>query len=183
MRKKIPIIKFQRKRKGKTNYKKRLALLESRKTRMVVRKSLKNIVAQLVQYSPEGDKVMVTAHSRELIKLGWKFQRSSTPAAYLTGLLLAKKAKEHKVSDAIVDLGLQNAKSSVVYAAVKGAIDGGLKIPVGKEVIPSDERIEGKHIAYKDAPKTQFTAYAKANLDPASIPQTFQDVKAKLQEA
>ena len=44
-------IKFRRKREGKTDYRKRLKLLLGGKPRLVVRKSLKNITAQIAVYS------------------------------------------------------------------------------------------------------------------------------------
>jgi len=46
-----------------------------------------------------------------------------------------------------LDLGLQKSvKGSSIYAVVKGVIDAGMKINVSKEVLPSEERISGKHI-------------------------------------
>ena len=57
---------YKRKKNGKTDYKKRLKLLKSRKPRLVIRKSLTQITAQVIQYQDEGDKVLVSAHSSEL---------------------------------------------------------------------------------------------------------------------
>ena len=51
-------VKPRRRREGKTDYRKRLRLLRSRKIRMVVRKSLKNTQVQLVEYK-EGDLIQV----------------------------------------------------------------------------------------------------------------------------
>ena len=73
MKDKRRVIPFRRKREGKTNYKKRIAFLTSEKPRLVIRKSLKNITAQIVIYEPKGDKVIASACSAELTKLGWKF--------------------------------------------------------------------------------------------------------------
>ena len=64
---------FRRRREGKTNYKKRLKLLLSKKPRLVVRKSLKYIRAQIVEFDKKGDKTLASAFSRELKKLGWKY--------------------------------------------------------------------------------------------------------------
>ena len=55
---------YKRKREGKTNYKKRLKLLQSRTTRLVIRKSNKHIIAQLTNYYPDGDKVVVGVNSK-----------------------------------------------------------------------------------------------------------------------
>jgi len=38
------------------------------------------------------------------------------------------------------------AKGATVFAALKGMVDAGMKIPHGKDVLPSKERLAGKHI-------------------------------------
>jgi len=65
--------KPRRRREGKTDYRKRLRLLKSRKTRIVVRNSLKNICVQFVGYDEVGDKILASAISKELIKKAEKF--------------------------------------------------------------------------------------------------------------
>ena len=97
---------------------------------------------------------MVAASSKELKKLGWNFACDNLPAAYLTGLLIAKKAKG-KVKEAILDTGLyRSIKGNRIYAVVKGAIDGGLKVPVDEQMFPNEDRIRGKHIQkFKDLPE------------------------------
>lgn len=144
---------FKRRREGKTNYKRRLKLLSSKKPRLVVRKSLKYIRAQIVEFDKKGDKTIVSAFSKELEKLGWKYSFKNLPASYLTGLLIGKRAIEKGLKEAILDIGLYpSTKESRIYACVKGALDAGLKIPVSEEVLPSEERIRGEHIG-KDLPK------------------------------
>lgn len=142
--------------------------------RMVVRRTNKNIVIQLVEYSDQGDHVIITANSSELKKQGWKHATGNLPAAYLTGVLAAKKAMAKKMTKAIVDLGLQPPRAgSRMYAAVKGAVDAGLDIPCGKEAFPTDERITGKHIA----------TYAKDGnfkTSPSDIEKSFDELKKKL---
>ncbi len=140
-------VRFRRRRDGSTNYQKRLALLKSRKPRLVIRKTNKYIICQVLLYDPKGDKVVASANSKELVKLGWKGATANLPAAYLTGLLIAKKAKKAKVSEAIADLGLYNStKGSKIYATLKGVIDGGLNVPAGEENFPTEDRIAGKHL-------------------------------------
>ena len=52
-----------------------------------------------------------------------------------------------KIKEAILDIGLRSPiKGSIDYAALKGAVDGGLAIPHSKEVLPSEKRIKGEHI-------------------------------------
>ena len=141
------LMQFRRRREKKTDYKKRLALLKSEKTRLIIRKSLSNITVQFVEFKPEGDKTIACAFSTELKKLGMK-QTGNTPAAYLTGLLAGKKAKEKKIGEAILDLGLQTStKGSRIYAALKGVLDSGINVPHSEEILPSEDRICGKHIS------------------------------------
>lgn len=157
---------FKRRRLGKTDYNKRLKLLLSKKPRLVVRKSLKYIRAQIVEFDMTGDKTIAAASSEELKKLGWKFSGDSLPAAYLTGLLIGKKAVKKGVKEAILDSGLYSSTSgNRIYAVVKGAIDAGLKIPVSEEILPKEERIKGLHISnylekFKDLPE-QFEKIKK----------------------
>jgi large subunit ribosomal protein L18 len=142
------VVPHRRRREGKTNYRKRLKLLLSKKPRLVVRKSLKHIRAQIVEYSPEGDKTIVSATSEELKKFGWKFPTGNVPAAYLVGLLIGKRSKNKKIREAILDIGLQKStKGSRLYAVVKGALDAGLEVPCDKEILPKEERLKGLHIA------------------------------------
>lgn len=155
-------VPYRRKREGKTNYKKRLEYLKSKRVRLVIRRTNKHVVMQLVSYDPDGDHVLVGVTSRQLEKHGWKHSGKNISACYLTGLLLAQKAKEKKVTEAIVDLGLQTPiKGSRLYAALKGSIDGGLDIPAKEDVFPSEERINGAHLTDKEAAKDFATVKAK----------------------
>jgi len=141
-------VKPRRRREGKTDYRKRLSLLRSGKIRMVVRKSLKNTQIQFVEYKEEGDNVLVSANSKELIdKFKWKFSTSTTPAAYLTGLLAGSKAKEKGINECVLDIGRYPASTGCkVFAALKGIIDAGIVCPYSKEKLPSEDRIMGKHL-------------------------------------
>ncbi|MCF7871827.1 50S ribosomal protein L18 [Candidatus Woesearchaeota archaeon] len=141
-------VQYRRKRNGKTNYKRRLELLKGRQKRLIVRRTNTQIIMQIATYNPDGDKILLTTGSADLKKTGWKHDTKTLPAAYLTGLILAKEAQKHQITEAILDLGLQTPKKgNRIYSALKGAIDGGLKIPASKEIFPSEDRITGKHIA------------------------------------
>ena len=130
---------------GKTDYKKRLELLKSRKPRLVIRKSLMNIQLQLVYYSKEGDKILVSAHSSQLKKFGWNHHTGNSSAAYLTGLILGLKAKSKNIKEAILDLGLnKSVKGYVLYAALKGATEAGLSVPHSENILPNGKKIESK---------------------------------------
>jgi len=141
------IIKFKRRMERKTNYRKRLALIKSGKARLVIRKSLSNISVQLINFNPNGDQTVASAVSTELKKFGWT-KTGNIPAAYLTGLLAGKKAKEKNVKEAVLDLGIQTStKGSRIYAALKGVLDAGVNVPHSKDILPSEDRINGKHIS------------------------------------
>jgi large subunit ribosomal protein L18 len=141
-------MRFRRRRKQKTDYKRRLTLLKSGMPRLVVRKSLKYIRAQIIEYDEYGDKTIVTATSTTLPGMGWQFACDNTSAAYLTGLLIGRDAKKKKMGKAVLDVGLQSpTKGSRIYAVVKGATDAGLDVPCDPKMLPNEERISGKHIA------------------------------------
>lgn len=145
----------KRKLKGKTDYRKRLMLLKSRKTRLVIRRANKNILLQIVNYEDNGDKVTYSAKSNELKKFGWNGSVRNIPCAYLTGILLAKKVKE-KNKELVADIGMQtNHKGSVIYAALKGAIDGGLNVAHAKDIFPDEKRLMGEHIINNN--KTKYS--------------------------
>lgn len=147
-RKSVKTIEYRRKRELKTDYLARRKLLLSGKLRLVVRKSLKNIWMQIVETHPKGDKILVSAHSRELIKLGWKGSRDNLPACYYVGLLIAQKAKHKNIQEVVPDLGFNRIiYGSKLFAALNGAIDGSLKFTIEAEkVFPNKERLFGKHI-------------------------------------
>lgn len=182
-------VPFRRKMEGKTHYKKRLKILSSDKHRFVVRASLKNVYASIIKYDTGGDKVVFTVTSKVLNKLGWKGDNGNLPGAYLTGLLAGKKAIEKGIKDAILDLGFnKSVKGSRLYAALAGAIDAGLKIPFGPEILPSKERIAGDHIVKyaqmlkgdKSRYDAQFSNYAKRGLDPEEITKHFNEIRGKI---
>lgn len=182
-------VPFRRKRRGETNYKKRLKLLLSNKLRLVVRKSLNNIQAQIIEYSPGGDKVILTAHSRELEKFNWKINKGNMPAAYLVGLLIAKKAKKKGINELILDLGLnKSVKGSRIYALLNGVVDGSVKISHSESILPSKERLSGEHIVKyasllkKDEKEYEkrFSGYIKNKIEPVSVNKYFEEVKKKI---
>ncbi len=166
-------LKYRRKREVKTDYRKRLSLIQSGHVRLVVRRMLNNITVQLVQYTPTGDKTLVTVHSRRLLKFGWQSHRGNTPSAYLTGFLAGLEGKKQGIKNAVLDLGLVEAvKGSVIFAAVKGVVDAGIAVPHSPDILPSDDRIQGITIA----------SYAKKSLKAANLPQHFTETKQKIQQ-
>lgn len=142
------ITAYKRRREGKTNYAKRLAMLKSRKNRVVARLSNMFINVQYVEHNNKGDNIKLGILSKELKGLGWKKGFRNISACYLTGYFFAKEAIKLKLpKEVILDLGLQNSfPGGRIYACVKGMKDAGLDIAVSEEVFPSEDRIKGKHV-------------------------------------
>jgi len=140
-------VPFRRRREGRTDYRRRAALLRSGLPRAVVRRSNRNITIQLVEYTDTGDRILASAVSTELTKLGWKPQGRNTSGAYLTGLLAGKRALEKGIDEAVLDIGLREpTKGNVLFAALKGMVDAGVSIPHSDKMLPSEDRISGKHM-------------------------------------
>lgn len=141
-------VPFRRRKEGRTDYYARLKLLLSDTPRMVVRKTNRQIIIQLVVPEVEGDRTLVSAYSKELVGLGYLGSTSSTPAAYLTGVLFGKRALAAGYDEAVLDIGLARAqKGARVFAALKGAVEAGLEVPHGETILPDDERTSGAVIA------------------------------------
>jgi len=128
----------------------------SPKYRLVVRYSNRDIVCQIIFARIKGDFVMAAAYSHELKSYGMPVSLTSYAAAYATGLLLARrllttlkldkytgvtevKGEDYLVEplsdgpkpfQALLDVGLRRTTTgSKVFAAMKGACDGGLYVP------------------------------------------------------
>lgn len=140
-------VAFRRRRESRTDYYSRRRLLASHETRAVVRRSNKNITVQLVNFAMEGDKVVASADTKEFAKMGWEHSCSSTPAAYLVGYAAGLRAKEAGIEYAVLDIGMMNPQhGGVLFAVAKGMIDAGVEVPCDEEVLPVEDRINGKHI-------------------------------------
>lgn len=176
----------RRRREQRTDYKQRLALLRSRKPRMVVRKTARAVHVQFVDYQEQGDHTVVEISSRHLRVLGWHGHLANLPAAYLTGFLAGMRAKAKGVRHAVLDLGLQTSvKGSAIYACALGARDAGIAIPIGADVVPSPERITGAHIAaYAQAGEGksahQFKAYIKEGFRTDTMVAHFDEIKERI---
>ncbi len=157
--------------------------------RFVIRPTNKHLGAQIVQAKPEGDFVLASAHSSELKEFGWKAPCGNMPAAYLTGMLAGRRAKDKGVSEAILDIGLHaRGPGSRIFAAAKGALDAGLTIPHEETVLPKLERIQGKHVgsysktlaSEPEVHRKRFASYLKHKLKPEDLPNHFSEVEAKI---
>ncbi len=178
---------LKRIRDNKTNYRKRAAILIGRHSFVTVKVSDQNVAAQVLKPTPTGDVVVASAHSRELEKQGWKGALNNLPACYLTGMLVAKKALDKGVKNAVLYIGKDHFTSRVA-ACMKGIVDGGVSMPVSEESLPEEERIRGEHIAeYAETLKenqeeynSRFSAILKKGLNPEDYPSHFDEIKSKI---
>jgi len=136
------------------------------KYRLVVRFSNRYVTVQIVHAKIVGDFVLTHASSKELPRYGIKYGLSNWAAAYATGLLAARRALtklnladkyegvtepdgtlvetealegegEPRPFKAYLDVGLKRTSTgSRVFAALKGASDGGIFIPHSEKRFP-----------------------------------------------
>ena len=138
----------RRRREGLTDYRMRPKLAKSGLPRLVIRKTNRYIIVQVIKCKEGGDETILTVTSKKLLEYGWKGGLKNLPASYLTGLLAGIQAKKKGLKRAIVDIGLHKpVKGSRVFAAVKGFIDAGVDVPAGEEIFPDEDRIKGAHIS------------------------------------
>jgi len=183
-------VPFRRRRKGKTDYQSRRALVLSRAHRLVVRGTLKHMIAQIIEAKTTGDHVVVSAHSHELKKTyGWQEGCGNVPAAYLTGLLCGYRAIAHGVKEAVLDVGLQSpSRGARVFATLKGVLDGGVTVPHGEDVLPDEARIKGQHVteyanrlsSNPEAYQKRFSGYLSQGLRPEQFSEHFSLVREKI---
>ena len=178
---------FRRIRERKTNYRKREKLLIGKKDFVTVNVSDQNVSAQLIRPDLLGDKVMASVHSNELLSYGWKGSRKNIPSCYLVGLLLGKKCIQKKITSAILYIGKRHFTTKIA-ACLKGMSEAGLEMPISKEVLPSEERIQGNHIAEyakkiksnDDLYKSRFSSNLGSGLEPEKYPNHFSEVKDRI---
>jgi len=203
----------------------------SPKFRLIVRFTNKDIIAQIASAKIEGDKILAAAYGHELVRFGFPVPNvTNYAAAYATGLLLARRVltklnladkyegnstidgtdyNVEAIDDgphpfrAFLDVGLRRTTTgSKLFAALKGATDGGLEVPHSeRRLVGYDDEakkgdaevlrkyIFGGHVAdymkmlAEDDPekhKKQFGAYVKANLTAADLQATWTKVHAAI---
>ncbi|KAJ6253254.1 ribosomal protein L5-RELATED [Anaeramoeba flamelloides] len=186
------------------------------KYRFVVRITNHDIVTQVIYSKIEGDHVLAVAYSHELPKYGVKVGFTNYPAAYCTGLLCARRVlkklgmdkmyegtsevdgkhflveenEDRRPFKCLLDIGLARSTTGAkIFAALKGACDGGLYIPhntkrfqgtkngkynpkVHRQYILG-EKIAGymKFLQKKDNTKyqKQFSKYIENNIEPDQV--------------
>jgi len=167
----------RRRRLGLTDYRARYKLVKSGLPRLVVRKTNRYIIVQVVKSREGGDETLLTVTSKKLADYGWRAGFKNLPAAYLTGLLAGSLAKEKEVGRVIVDIGFQRpVKGSRIFAAVKGFIDAGVEVPASEEIFPEEERLRGSHI------REYFEALRSEAQETAQFRKASEDVYSKLEK-
>ncbi len=159
-------VKFRRRKEGRTDYRHRLRLLKSGLPRVVVRKTARNIIVQFIEYHPGGDRVIAAAMARELRKRGWTSSTANLSAAYLTGLLAARRASAAGIDRCVLDIGLHvPSRGCKMFAALKGVLDAGIVVPHNDSILPPEDRISGEHVVSfheKSEITTEFENIKKA---------------------
>jgi large subunit ribosomal protein L18 len=184
-------VKFRRRREGRTDYYRRRKLLLSGKPRLVVRRTNTRTIAQFIIAKRSGDRTVASAVSSELYAYGWDMGMGNMPAAYLTGLLAANRAKEEGIEEAVLDIGLNPpVAGSSVFGVLKGALDGGIDVPHDPEVLPDDSRIRGEHIAaaYEhfnevDEENHMFDRLERKGVKVSKTPEQFEEAKETIIES
>ncbi len=182
----VKVLPFRRRREALTNYKKRLALVKGGLDRVVLRRTNKRVIAELVKYE-QGDKVLLYTDSTYLKKYGWP-SRCNRPTAYLTGLLFAKSAQKKSAgSECVLDIGLSSSvKGSLPFAFAKGCVDGGLGLKSGAEIDEKTYNYSDATYAKKlkedgeEAYKKQYGRYIKDGINVESLGVLFKEVKEKI---
>ncbi len=183
---------YRRRRNGTTDYASRKRLVLSGLPRLVVRPASKHITVQVIEAKAKGDVVLASAHSSELRKYSWRGAGGNVPAAYLTGSLAGYRARTKGVQTAVLDIGTRPVSiGSRMFAAMTGAVDSGLKVPHGDEILTAKDRLRGEHIAAfgkllsqkPDLYQKRFSNYLKQNLKPEEIPAHFEEVREKISQS
>jgi len=207
----------------------------SQKYRLVVRFTSTKCICQIMYATIIGDRCVAQASSTELTKFGVPAGLKNYAAAYCTGLLIARrmlktlgldgdfagideiKGQDYHIEDeeterkpfkAVLDVGL--ARTSVgarVFAALKGAADGGMHVPHSFKNFPGYQapeekgaepgydadahcdRIFGKHVSEymemleeEDPTKYEahFAKYIKGGVNGESLPDVYKKAHAAI---
>jgi len=203
----------------------------SPKYRLIVRFTNKDIITQIASSKISGDYILSAAYSHELPRFGFPVKYTTNyAAAYATGLLLARRVlsklnladqyqgnstidgNDYNVESlddgphpfrAFLDVGLRRTTTgSKLFAALKGACDGGLDVPhsdrrfvgydeEGKKPDPETLRkhIFGGHVGdymkslaeeNESSYNRQFSAYIGAGIKPDDLEKLWQKVHSAI---
>lgn len=200
------------------------------KYRLSVRFTNSDVICQVIYATLAGDVVVAAAYSHELPLYGLSVGLTNYAAAYATGLLLARRllkkfgldekyegntgdvGEDYNVDAndegprpfvALLDTGLKRTSTgSKVFAALKGALDGGLDVPHSEKRFvgfdPESKELDsevlrkyilGGHVAeYMEAMKEEepekyeahFSRYIKAGVEADGLEDLYTKVHAAI---
>jgi large subunit ribosomal protein L5e len=200
----------------------------SPKYRLVVRHTNKDVTCQIIKPKLNGDLIVTAAYAHELKRYGINLGLTNYSSTYAVGLLLARRLLQKLGLDkkfegvknpngeifhveqtgegprpftALLDVGLKRTTTGCrVFAALKGAVDGGLNVPhnekrfVGyskeEKAFKADilrKHIFGTHIGEymkrlrEDNPtqfESQFARFVKAGIDEKKIEDVYKKAHA-----
>lgn len=191
---------------------------------------IRDIICQIVAARITGDEIITAAYAHELPRYGIKHGLTNFAAAYCVGLLCARRHltkfnlhevyvgqeevdgelfeveedDERRPFSAVLDIGLvRTSTGNKVFAAMKGAVDGGILVPHNEKRFPAyskeegfdaDElksRILGTHVSEymnylleedEDAYKRQFAAYISDGIEADDIEDLYLEAHKKIRE-
>ncbi len=177
---------FRRRREALTDYRKRLSMVRGGIDRIVIRKTNRRIIAEIVRYGEKGDSVLAYVDSSLLTsKYKWP-SRSNRPTAYLTGLELARLAAEKigdlKSREYVLDIGLSSpVKNSIPFVFARGCADGGLRvrenIEIKKEVYDYSNT---EYAAKAAAGGVHYSSFAKEGVGLERLGSAFEETRKKI---
>jgi len=186
---------FKRRRAGSTDYALRTKLLRSKIPQLVVRSSNRYVYVQVTNPMTSGDRVLTSASSKELASYGWTLGSASIPAAYLVGYLAGLRAVGRGISSAILNMGLTTpTKGNKAFAVIGGAVEAGLEVPKEEDVLPTQDRLYGRHItdyikrvrennAKQEIQLAHFSRISKENIDiEAEVKKAKEKIKRAIAE-
>jgi len=209
----------------------------TRKYRLIVRFTNTKVICQVAYATIRGDMIVAAATSKELTKFGVPVGHKNYAAAYCTGLLVARRVlkkfeldekfqgkeeingEEYHVEDeeteqrpfkCILDVGIRRTCTGArMWAALKGAADGGLHVPHSTKNFPGykapdekggepeydadahKERIFGSHVKEymemmqeEDPTKYEahFSKYIEESIDADKIEDMYTEAHEKIKE-
>jgi len=198
--------------------------------RLVVRFTNKDVICQIAFAKIKGDVIVAAAYAHELKRFGLTVGLTNYAAAYATGLLLARRVlTKFNLADkyvgktdvtgelynveaaadgaqpfrAVLDVGLARTTTGAkVFAALKGAVDGGLSVPHSEKrfIGFKDNKLDaaklrkyifGGHVGdymkqlsekNPDRFKKQFADYIKAGVKPGDLEALYKKVHAAIRK-
>ena len=192
---------------------------------------LQDVICQVIYAKITGDICMCSAYSHELKKYGIEVGLTNYAACYATGLLCARRLLtklgmdedyegqtdvdgeyflvedegEKRPFTCVLDVGLTRTTTGAkVFGALKGAVDGGLKIPHSEKRFPGydpeakemdaeihKKYIFGGHVAEymelleeedPDRYQQQFSAFIERDLEGDGLEEMYEEAHGKIRE-